>query len=414
MTIETSGRQRPIDSVATGRVENLFAADLVACTGQMRDTVTSKRLLVIGGAGSIGAATIEALLPFAPATMVVVDQNENALAELVRGLRSSPEPLPVSDLRLMPLDYGGSAMRELLANEPAFDIVLHFAAIKHVRSEKDKYSLMQMVDTNIVKLERLISWLAESRFSGRLFAVSTDKAANPTSFMGATKRVMEHVLFQIGSTCLPGAQITSARFANVAFSNGSLLQSFENRLTARQALAAPYNTRRYFVSRQEAGTLCAIAATAMAHGSLLAPRFDPETHLVPLEEVARRFLKWHGLEASCFETEADALAAVEACAHLGQWPLLLTPLDTGGEKPYEEFVAEGEKIRDIGLEALMAVGHRPANEALLRAALLQLADILSTGGGASSQEAIKAAIAMVVSDFTQSHRASLRNLDQRA
>jgi FlaA1/EpsC-like NDP-sugar epimerase len=404
----------PLDSVATGRTGNLFAADLTASHDRMRAAVTGKRLLVIGGAGSIGSATIAALLPFAPATLVVVDQNENALAEQVRGLRSSGKPLPVRDLRLLPLDYGGGAMRRFLAGEPAFDAVLHFAAIKHVRSEKDDFSLMQMVETNLVKLERLIGWLADSGFTGRLFAVSTDKAANPTSFMGATKRVMEHVLFQSGAARLPRATITSARFANVAFSNGSLLQSFENRLAARQALAAPRDTRRYFVSREEAGTLCAIAATAVEHGSLLAPRLDPETHLVPLEGVARRFLDRYGLAARPYEDEAEALADVETCAARGQWPLLLTPLDTGGEKPYEEFVADGEDVRDIGLDALVTITHQPAEGAALRAALARLEAMLEDIDGRRPQEVIKEAIAMVVPDFTRAHRASSHNLDQRA
>ena len=241
------------DSVATGRARDLFEEDMRVADAALRRWVEGRRVLAIGAAGTIGAATVETLLPYAPSSIVAIDQNENALAELVRRLRSRPEGLGPIDFRTLPIDYGAPVMRRLIADEQPFDLVLHFAAIKHVRSEKDPYSLLQMIDTNIVKLVRLLSLLGDRGFAGRFFAVSTDKAANPSSFMGATKRVMEHVAFQIGADIAPGAEVVSARFANVAFSNGSLLQSFEHRLALGQPLAAPRDTRRYFVSRREAG-----------------------------------------------------------------------------------------------------------------------------------------------------------------
>lgn len=405
-----------IDTVATGRGESLFAADIADQRAALQARFAGRRLLVIGGAGSIGARTLDCALDCAPAEVVVLDQNENALADLMRDLRARPGGVGATRLRALPLDYGSEAARALIADGPPPDVVLHFAAIKHVRSEKDVFSVLQMIDTNLVKLARLIGWLSGAGFDGALFAVSTDKAANPTSFMGATKRVMEHVLFDLGRAALPQARITSARFANVAFSNGSLLQSFERRLALGQPLAAPRETRRYFVSREEAGQICALAAAAIPNGAVAVPALEPEAHLTLLADVATRFLRHHGFEAEICDDEAAAIAAAAdgSLRRAGRWPLLLTPLDTVGEKPFEEFVADGETSADAGLAALRAVSRAAVDPAALRAVMDALAAMLSPGGAAAlDKSAVKALIGRIEPAFLATHREAAQHLDDR-
>lgn len=400
------------DATATGRAASLFAEDLAAAEGALRDAFAGKRVLAVGAAGTIGGSTVETLLAYDPAEIIVVDQNENALAELTRRLRSRPDGLGRTGLHTLPIDYGAAATARLIAEAPAFDAVLHFAAIKHVRSEKDAYSLLQMIDTNIVKLRRLLGWLGERDFDGRFFAVSTDKAANPSSFMGATKRVMEHVAFQLGARLAPGAAVTSARFANVAFSNGSLLQAWEQRLELGQPLAAPRATRRYFVSREESGQICALAAARAPAGAVAIPRLDPESQLVELEAVARRFLAGEGLQPVICADEAAARAEMREAAP-GRWPLLLTPLDTAGEKPFEEFVAAGERAVEIGLPNLLAVERRAVDDALLGDVLDALERLVHDAAAPLDRHAIKALIGRVEPQFLETHRDSERHLDMR-
>jgi FlaA1/EpsC-like NDP-sugar epimerase len=345
-----------LDARVLGRSESRFDGDLRRHAGEITNCVQGRRLLVVGGAGSIGAATIGLLSDFEPATLHVVDLSENYLAELVRDLRGRPGGLKVPDFRALPLDYGGSIMRRFLAEQAPYDAVLNFAALKHVRSEKDVFSLLQMLDTNVVRHVRFKEWLAEYGHASRYFAVSTDKAANPTSLMGASKRLMEDVVFDIAVP--ENGAATSARFANVAFSNGSLLQGFLSRLAKRQPLAAPRDTRRYFVSQREAGSICALSALVAPAEHIVYPQLDADRELVLLEDVAVTVLEWAGYEPELYDDEDAARSAVAGAIERGRWPLLLTPLDTSGEKPYEEFVATDEISVEIGFDALAAVQHR--------------------------------------------------------
>jgi FlaA1/EpsC-like NDP-sugar epimerase len=346
-----------LSALVTGRSTSMFAGDFAARRDEIAERVAGKRVLVIGGAGSIGAATVHALMPFAPGALHVVDQNENGLAELVRDLRSGPG-VATGDLRTLPIDFGSAAMHRLLRSEAPYDLVLNFAALKHVRSEKDVYSLLQMLDTNVLKCVRLLAWLGECGQPLRYFCVSTDKAANPVNLMGASKRLMEHVVFSGEAVPLPQAHITSARFANVAFSDGSLLQAFLLRLQKGQPLAAPRATRRYFVSLQEAGEICLLAAACAPDRHLLVPRLDAVVDLVLLEDVAARVLHHHGFEPRVYQDEQTAKAQLASDVRDGAYPLLLTSLDTSGEKPYEEFVGNGEIVTDIGLAKLQAVAYQ--------------------------------------------------------
>jgi FlaA1/EpsC-like NDP-sugar epimerase len=403
-----STRLDVLDAVVLQRDRSQFEADIVAREADLRDITRGARILVIGGGGTIGSATSMLLAALRPKALHVVDQSENYLAELVRDLRSQPEGLHVDDFKALPLDYGSPVMGRFLAESDPYDFVLNFAALKHVRSEKDVYSLLQMLDTNVVRHVRFRRWLLEFGHGKRYFSVSTDKAANPTSLMGASKRLMEDVVFD--PALCRGAIATSARFANVAFSNGSLLQSFLTRMAKRQPFAAPRDTRRYFVSQAESGQICLMSAMLGHDQSVLFPRLDPVSQLQPLQGVAERVLEQMGYRAELFEDEKLARGAVEALAAERRWPLLLTPLDTSGEKPYEEFVGHGETSIESGLETLGAVRHVPS--ALLSTGLLDmLEDAVSRTDRPVEKAKIVEAIQSVIPNF--SHRETGKTLDDR-
>jgi FlaA1/EpsC-like NDP-sugar epimerase len=402
-----------IATVATGRTTSLFATDLAQCEAAIRAAIEGKRVLAIGGAGSIGASTVSLLANYEPLALHVVDQNENGLAELVRQLRSRRDPLAVADFRSLPLDYGAASFRHFLASEPVYDVVLNFAALKHVRTEKDPFSTLQMFETNLLKQARLMSWLGKTGFSGRFFTVSTDKAANPSSMMGASKRAMEHVLFNSTPARQLAGTKTSARFANVAFSNGSLLQSFELRLARGEPLAAPSHTRRYFVSMEEAGEICTLASLCAPNHSIVLPRLNPEDHLIEMQEIAERILRRNGYEPVLYSDEIAACRNVEEERSRQRWPLLITQLDTAGEKPFEEFLAKGEVASDIGLEGLQATQYLPAPTEAIDEMLSELAMVVETDNAVLSKDYLKRLLAKVEPEFLTSHRESMLNLDQR-
>lgn len=398
-----------LDELVTRRQNSLFHPDIVAQAANIAGLVRGRRVLVIGGGGSIGSATTQLLLDYAPRSVHVIDHSENYLAELVRDLRARPEGLPDTvDFRALPIDYGGPVMERLLAESEPYEIVLNFAALKHVRSEKDIYSVLQMLDTNVVKHIRFKQWLARGRHGERYFAVSTDKAANPTSLMGASKRLMEDLVFEVAADA--AVATTSARFANVAFSNGSLLQGFRYRLERFQPLAAPRDTKRYFVSHREAGELCMLAAFCAPNDHIIFPRMDPVTELQSLQDIAVRVLQAHSYQPEFFHREDDARRSVRDLAGTGRWPVLLSPLDTSGEKPYEEFVGEGETRVDIDLETVAAVRH-----VVSRAATDGLFEKIATAVNDPSSAIGKANIVSMINNRLANfrHVESEKNLDQR-
>ncbi len=397
-----------LTAIVTGRTASLFAGDLAASRDAITAKIHGRRILVIGGAGSIGAATVELLLDDPPAALHVADHNENSLAELVRTLRGRPTGIPDIDFRALPLDYGGPVMARLLRDVPPYDVVLNFAALKHVRSEKDIYSVLQMFDTNVVRHIRFKRWLADRRHGATYFAVSTDKAANPVSLMGANKRLMEDLVFDAAAAGYQAS--TSARFANVAFSNGSLLQGFGYRLAKQQPLAVPRDTRRYFISHGEAAELCLIAACRIPGTHIAVPRTDTKFQLQLLEDVACACLDYWGLLPERYDDEARARNDVERLAREGRWPLLLTPLDTGGEKPFEEFVDAGESVTDCGLGSISALRHVPSNAAAQKL-FDDIACWVNEPDRAIAKDALARAIANVLPNFR--HAESERNLDQR-
>ncbi|MCW8129546.1 MAG: polysaccharide biosynthesis protein [Planctomycetota bacterium] len=352
----------------TGRPVGLFEEDLAARRHQIKEAVTGRRMLVAGGAGSIGSATIMELLRFEPAALTVLDTSENNLAELIRAIRSREQAFQ-GELKFEPLDYGSPLARHFLASLPQQDVVLSFAALKHVRSERDAFSLLRMLEVNLVKAHHFLCALRALGHGGSgVFFVSTDKAAHPVSLMGASKRAMEMLLWahthadfpgvlgvKAGAKLPPLPRMTTTRFANVAFSDGSLPWGFLQRLEKRQPLAGPSDVRRYLVSPQEAGQLCVLASLACPHKHLLVPRLSPENDLVDFGSVADVVLRSFGFEPVPYHDEAAAKASVEREAAARRYPVVLTPSATSGEKEIEEFVAPGETPEEVDLRSAQAI-----------------------------------------------------------
>ncbi len=395
--------------IATGRRGSLFESDLGRFRNELGERVGGRRILVIGGAGSIGSATIKAVLPYTPAALHIVDQSENNLAELVRDIRGSNLLREGCEMRALPLDYGAGVTRRLLHDEEPYNLIWNFAAIKHVRSEKDVCSVLQMFDTNLVKQRRLIRWLGELGWRGRYFGVSTDKAANPINLMGASKRMMELLIFGVNESWNAG--VTSARFANVAFSDGSLLHGFFQRVRKKQAIAAPKDVRRYFVSLEESGHICLLAAVLAPDGCIAIPKLDPQLDAVEVVKVAKRFLERNGFRPEIHGEESAAVEAALEVSETGSYPLLVTNADTTGEKEVEEFYSQSEHPADCGFENLLGIVQERGEEAKLNQFLDWLETVLDAPAMALSKDDIVSRVGEVLEEFK--HQEFGANLDGR-
>ncbi|MGI9354356.1 MAG: polysaccharide biosynthesis protein [Rhizobiaceae bacterium] len=404
------GTSDSLARLATGRETSLFAGAMTVSETHLAAALKNARVLVAGGAGSIGSSTVKLLASYDTAALHIADISENYLADLVRTLRNSAIPLASEDFRTFTLDYGGEPMRHLLAHEAPYDYVLNFAAHKHVRGERDGYTLASMIETNIVKLASFREWCAAGGHGQSFFSVSTDKAANPSSLMGASKRLMEDVVFNHHP--LPLSRTVTARFANVAFSNGSLLQAWGQRLANGEPLALPRATKRYFVSPAESGELCLLASVLGEGETIVIPDLDPAQALIELVEIGDRLLHQHGLEPVHVESEAEArqLATDFANGISGnRYPVLLTPLDTGGEKPYEEFIADGETAENwlAGLNRIHRLPGAPVDSVLA-----SVKTALRDGGTEETlADRFQTIFAQAITNLN--HRKSERNLDER-
>jgi len=400
-----------MSTLATGRATEMFAEDMRQHRTEIAEQLRGKHVLVIGGAGSIGAATIHALAEFEPEALHVVDTNENCLAELLRDLRSRERGLAVPDFRVLPLDFGSPIMQRFLRDQSPYHIVFNFAAVKHVRSEKDVPSVLHMLETNVLKQARLLEWLGDQGTAYKYFSVSTDKAANPVNLMGASKRLMEHVIFSGAVASSATASVTSARFANVAFSNGSLLQSFLFRLEKRQPLAVPGATRRFFVSLSEAAQTCLLAALCAPDKHIVVPRLHPEKDMHELDSIAMAVLRHQGLVPRIYEDEEEARRNIDADMTVGKYPLLVTPLDTAGEKPFEEFVSDVEETVELGMIQLLGIRYHPAKEDAIRRLLDELRQLVGSPETLVTKRQIIDAVTVVVPEFQ--HTETGKNLDDR-
>lgn len=326
-----------IDQNVTRRSQSMFLSDLRNNKDLLTEKIKNKTVLVIGGAGSIGSSFIKAILSFEPASLVVVDTNENALAELTRDLRSTKGLYIPEDYITYPMDFASPVFEKMFKKRSGFDIVGNFSAHKHVRSEKDIYSVEALIQNNVLHAKLLLDLLAEYP-PEEYFCVSTDKAANPVNIMGASKRIMEDVIF----TYSDKFPIKTARFANVAFSNGSLPAGFLARLQKLQPLSAPSDVRRYFVSPEESGQICLLACMLGGNREIFFPKLE-EAQMMTFDGIARELLKEHGYEVFECESDAEAIDKAEELKNGSrQYPVHFSISDTSGEKPFEEFVTDDE------------------------------------------------------------------------
>lgn len=331
-----------------GRDGTLFRNEVDNRGQEIADAIKGSRVLVYGGAGSIGKEVVREIFMRQPKALCVIDISENNLVELVRELRSS---LGYTDgeTQFLPIDMGAPETSAFLDSQPPFDFVLNLAAMKHVRSEKDEFSLMRMIKVNVLdtlaSLERAVDGKAR-----KYFAVSTDKAKYPANLMGATKRIMESALFSTDSE----TAVSTARFANVAFSDGSLLHGFRQRLMRRQPISAPRDVRRYFVTAEESGLLCLSSIVLGRPREIFFPKLDADADLLTFSEIARRFVQMSGYEPYETESEEEARSRCDELISAGKWPCYFFDSDTSGEKPFEEFYSDDDKVdwtrfTDIGV-----------------------------------------------------------------
>ncbi|UJH91298.1 UDP-N-acetylglucosamine 4,6-dehydratase [Antarcticibacterium sp. 1MA-6-2] len=323
-----------------GRTKALFDADIREHENELQEIITSSSFLVLGGAGSIGQAVTKEIFKRNPKKLHVVDISENNLVEVVRDIRSSFGYIS-GDFRTFALDIGSVEYKSFIKADGDYDYVLNLSALKHVRSEKDPFTLMRMIDVNIFNTDETILQSIEKK-TKKYFCVSTDKAANPVNMMGASKRIMEMFLMRRSQNFT----ISTARFANVAFSDGSLLHSFNQRLQKNQPIVAPNDVRRYFVTPQESGELCLMSCIFGENRDVFFPKLSEKLHLISFSDIAVKYLEQKGYEAYECENEDEARNLMDELPQQGKWPCLFAPSDTTGEKDFEEFFTD-EEILDL-------------------------------------------------------------------
>jgi len=336
-----------IADYVTKRPVSMFKADIEDNRAKLVEKIKGKKVLVIGGAGSIGSSYIKAILPFHPSALVVVDINENALAELTRDLRSTKGMYVPHDYIPYPMDFAAPVFEKMFRARGGFDIVANFSAHKHVRSEKDIYSVEALLQNNVLHAKKLLDLLTEFP-PEEYFCVSTDKAANPVNIMGASKRIMEDVIFSY-SDKFP---VKTARFANVAFSNGSLPAGFIARLQKLQPISAPSDVKRYFVSPQESGQICMLASMLGGNREIFFPKLK-EAQMMSFDKIATAFLHENGYEVLECSSDEEAVDKSEDLKNGSKlYPVHYSGSNTSGEKPYEEFFTETESVDMDRLQAL--------------------------------------------------------------
>jgi FlaA1/EpsC-like NDP-sugar epimerase len=340
-----------------GRDSPLFDSDISYFENELLGLVKGSRFLVIGGAGSIGQAVTREIFKRGPAILHVVDISENNMVELVRDIRSTIG-YGAGDFRTFAIDCGSREFEALSAAEGPYDYVLNLSALKHVRSEKDPFTLMRMVDVNIFNTLKTLHMARDSGVR-KYFCVSTDKAANPVNMMGASKRIMEMFLMRESVT----QPISMARFANVAFSDGSLLHGFNQRFSKRQPISAPNDVRRYFVTPQESGELCLMSCLLGGNRDILFPKLSEKLHLITFSDIAVRYLHRLGFEPYECASEDEARGRAEDLISKKKWPCYFFNSDTTGEKDFEEFFTDKEDLDMARFESVGVIRNQPTFDA---------------------------------------------------
>ncbi|MDI6034469.1 UDP-N-acetylglucosamine 4,6-dehydratase [Flavobacterium sp. LB2P84] len=321
-----------------GREEEIFEKDISTYENELSKIVSNSSFLVIGGAGSIGQAVTKEIFKRNPSKLHVVDISENNVVELVRDLRSSYGYID-GDFQTFALDIGSIEYDAFIKSDGKYDYVLNLSALKHVRSEKDPFTLMRMIDVNVFNTEKTLQQSIENG-TKKYFCVSTDKAANPVNMMGASKRIMEMYLMRKSQQI----KISTARFANVAFSDGSLLHGFNQRILKKQPIVAPNDIKRYFVTPKESGELCLMSCLFGENRDIFFPKLSENLHLISFADIAVKYLAEIGYEPYLCESEEEARNSVDDLIAQKKWPCLFTASDTTGEKDFEEFFTDNEVL----------------------------------------------------------------------
>jgi len=321
-----------------GRNKELFTEDIKNNSEELKEITSSSSFLVVGGAGSIGQAVIKEIFKRNPKKLHVVDISENNMVELVRDIRSSLGYIS-GEFKTFAIDIGSLEYDAFIKNDGKYDYVLNLSALKHVRSEKDPFTLMRMIDTNIFNTDKTIKQSIENG-TKKYFCVSTDKAANPVNMMGASKRIMEMFVHRNSLDI----NVSMARFANVAFSDGSLLHGFNQRLEKNQPIVAPNDIKRYFVTPQESGELCLMSCIFGENRDIFFPKLSEDLYLISFADIAVKFLEEKGYEPYLCSDEDEARELAKTLPKEGKWPCLFTKSDTTGEKDFEEFFTNNETL----------------------------------------------------------------------
>ncbi len=389
----------------THREFSLFENDIQNNSEQLSKEIKGKSVCVIGGAGSIGSSFIKAVLRFHPGKLIVIDLNENGLAELTRDIRSTEGLYIPQEYRAYTLNFADPIFMHIFREEKGFDIVANFSAHKHVRSEKDKYSVQALMENNVIKAKKLMDLLCE--FPPRhFFCVSTDKAANPVNIMGASKRIMEDLVMAYNTRF----KVTTARFANVAFSNGSLPDGWLHRLQKKQPLAAPSDVKRYFVSLEESGQICLLACILGRNGEIFFPKLS-ESQMLTFSSICDDFVHSEGfIKKECASDNEAKLYAHQMSYDSDTYPVVYFKSDTTGEKAYEEFYIPGEQIDMERFLALGVIGQTSRHDMMeVDAFLNKLEHIFSLDDFTKSM--VVDAIKEFIPNFE--HEEKGKNLDQK-
>jgi FlaA1/EpsC-like NDP-sugar epimerase len=387
-----------------GRTEELFSHDVSLLEKALLREVACSRFLIIGGAGSIGQAVSKEIFKRDPQALHVVDISENNMVELVRDLRST-EGYGNGDFKTFAIDCGSVEFEALLAKEGPYDYVFNLSALKHVRSESDPYTLMRMIMVNVfntIKTSRLAKALGAKKY----FCVSTDKAANPVNMMGASKRIMEMFLMRESLT----QDISMARFANVAFSDGSLLHGFDQRFKKKQPISAPNDVRRYFVTPQESGELCLLSGLLGGNRDIFFPKLSEKLHLITFSEIAVRYLRERGFEPYECESEDEARDRADELIAKKQWPCYFFKSDTTGEKDFEEFFTDNEDLDMERFETVGVIRNQPEFDETKLDEFMNGVELLRNQGSWSKEDIVKLYYGLLPKF---SHKETGKYLDQR-
>ena len=387
-----------------GRNSDLFSEDVITNRFQVGKLVSNSRFLVIGGSGSIGQAVAREIFKRDPQTLHVVDISENNTVELVRDLRSTVG-YGTGEFKTFSVDCGSVEFEALMRTEGPYDYVFNLSALKHVRSEKDPFTLMRMIIVNIFNTVKTLR-LAKEMGAKKYFCVSTDKAANPVNMMGASKRIMEMFLMRESLT----QEISMARFANVAFSDGSLLHGFNQRFTKKQPFSAPNDVRRYFVTPQESGELCLLSGLLGKNRDIFFPKLSEKLHLITFSEIADRYLRSRGYIPYECETEDEARERAEELIANKQWPCYFFKSDTTGEKDFEEFFTDNEDVDMDRYETIGVIQNKPEFDEAKLDEFMNGVEMLRKQGMWNKEDIVKLYFVLLPSF---AHRETGKYLDQR-